>query len=113
MALSALPAASFAAVVIVAVYCVFAARLAEGVNCAVFPVMVTLPPTTVPPDVLTTVKLVDVSEVVVIASENVAEIAEFNATPEAAFAGETDETVGGVVSDPLVVVKFQLKLERR
>jgi hypothetical protein len=62
---------------------------------------------------LTTEKLVDVNEVVVIASENVAETVEFNATPEAAFAGETDETVGGVVSAAPLVVKLQVKLARK
>lgn len=51
LAASALPAASFAAVVMVAVYWVEPARLAEGVNLAVFPLTLTVPPTVAPPAV--------------------------------------------------------------
>ena len=84
----------------------FAASATEGVNLAVFPLMLTFPPTIVPPDVLTTVKLADVREALVMASENVADTEEFSATPIAALAGETEETVGGVLSAPPPVVKF-------
>ena len=45
LAASALPAASFAAVVMVAVYCVLPARLAVGVNVAVLPLTFTVPVT--------------------------------------------------------------------
>src|SRR5436190_978403 len=58
VAASGLPPRSFAAVVIVAVYCVPAARLAEGVNVAVLPATATVPATLVPPVVVFTVKLV-------------------------------------------------------
>lgn len=111
MAPSALPAASFAAVVIVAVYCVLAARLAEGVNRAVVPVMLTAPATTAPPVVLTSVKLAPLSVELVIVSENAADTEVFVATLVAAFAGNVEDTVGGVISGAALVVKRQTKLD--
>ena len=46
---NALPAASFAAVVIVALYCVLGARSDDGVNVAVFPLADTAPAIGAPP----------------------------------------------------------------
>src|SRR4029079_5023273 len=45
-----------------------------------------------------------------IGSEKVAETEELSATPVAAFAGEVEDTVGGVVSGAAPVVKVQVKL---
>lgn len=103
-----MPAASFAAVVIVAVYCVPALRVAEGVKLAVLPITLTLPPTTAPPALGAKVKLAVERLEFVIASENVAEIEEFSATPLAEFTGAVAETNGGVVSEVPPVVKFQV-----
>ena len=61
MAASALPAASLAAVVIVAVYCVLPARFAEGVNLAVLPLTLTVPVVAAPPAAGLRVKLAVVS----------------------------------------------------
>ena len=107
LARSALPAASFAAVVMVAVYCVLPARLAVGVKVAVLPLTFTVPVTAVPPEVVASLKLAVVSVELVIASENVADTEEFSATPVAAFAGDVADTVGGVVSGAAAVVKLQ------
>lgn len=104
----ALPAASFAAVVTVAVYSVLAARFADGVNLAVLPLTLTVP-FTVPPAVRLTVKLEEFSVELVIASSNVADIEEFKATPAAALAGDVFVTKGGVVSGAASVVKIQTK----
>ncbi len=98
MAASALPAASFAAVVMVAVYCVLAARLLEGTNIAVSLLMFTVPVTAVPPAVGRRVKLAVLSVELVIGSEKFADTEEFSVTPVAAFAGDVSDTVGGVVS---------------
>jgi len=97
----------------VAVYCVLAARLAEGPNVAVLPLTLTMPVSPVPPAVGAMLKLVVVSVELVIASEKVADTEEFIATPVAAFAGEVEDTVGGVVSMTEAVVKVQLKLAAR
>lgn len=105
----ALPAASFAAVVMVAVYCVPAARAAVGVNVAVLPLTLTVPATAAPP-VVASLTLAVVSEALVIASEKVADKEEFSATPVAPFAGEVADTVGGVVSGAAAVVKVHVKL---
>jgi hypothetical protein len=110
LAPSALPAASCAPVVIVAVYWVLPLRGADGVNVAVLPLMLTLPAVSAPPEVVARVKLPVVSVELVIASEKVADTEEFNATPVAAFAGEVEDTNGGVVSGATPVVKFQTKL---
>ena len=87
-------AASLAAVVMVAVYCVLPARGAAGVNVAVVPTTSTVPLTAAPPIVVASVKLAVVSVAFVIGSEKVAEIEEFVATPVAAFAGDVADTVG-------------------
>jgi hypothetical protein len=110
LAASALPAASAAAVVMVAVYCVLPARGVDGVNVAVLPLTFTVPATTVPPEVVTTVKLAVLKVAFVIASEKVADTGEFSATPVAAFAGEVADTVGGVISRTAAVVNVELKL---
>jgi hypothetical protein len=110
LAASALPAASAAAVVMVAVYWVLAARGTDGVNVAVLPLTFTVPATAVPPEVATTVKLAVFRVAFVIASENVADTGTFSATPVTAFAGEVTDTVGGVVSRTAAVVKVELKL---
>ncbi len=106
---SALPAASFAAVVIVAVYWVLPAKLADGVNLAVLPLMLTVPLTDAPPEVVASVKLEVVNVEFVIASEKLADTEAFSAAPVAAFAGDAEETIGGVVSSAAPVVKVQLK----
>jgi hypothetical protein len=98
LAASALPAASFAAVVMVAVYCVLAARLTEGTSIAVSPLTTTGPVIAVPPAEGLRVKLAAVSVEFVIDSEKVAETEAFGATPVAAFDGDVSDTVGGVVS---------------
>ena len=110
LAASALPAASFTPVVTVAVYGVLGSRLAEGVKVAVLLLTLTVPATTAPPVVATRVKLPMFTVELVIASEKVADIEEFVATPIAPFAGDTAETAGGVVSVLTPVVKFQVKL---
>jgi hypothetical protein len=108
LAASALPAASVTPAAMVAVYCVLAARAADGVNRAVLPLTLTVPLTAAPPVVLTRVKLAVFSEALVIASEKVADTEAFVATPFAAFAGDVEDTVGGVVSEAAPVVKFQV-----
>ena len=96
---NALPAASFAAVVMVAVYCVFAARLTEGTSIAELLLATTCPVIAAPPDVRTRVKLEVLNEELIIASEKVTDIDEFSNMPVAAFDGDVSETVGGVVSE--------------
>jgi hypothetical protein len=110
LAASALPAASAATVVIVAVYCVLPARAADGVNVAVLPLTLTVPTTAAPSEVVAKVKLAVLNVAFVMASENVADTGEFSATPVAAFAGEVADTVGGVVSRTAAVVNVELKL---
>jgi hypothetical protein len=110
LAANALPAASFAAVVMVAVYCVLPARLAAGVNVAVLPLTFTVPLRAAPPVLVTRVKLVMFSVEFVIDSEKVADTEELSAMPVAALAGDVADTVGGVVSGAAPVVKFQVKL---
>lgn len=104
---NAFPAASFAAVVMVPVYWVLAARLDEGVNLAVFPLTLTVPLTATLPDVFTSLKLEVESEAFVIASEKVADIDELMATADALLAGDVEDTVGGVTSGAAAVVKCQ------
>ena len=94
LAARGLPAASFAAVVMIAVYCVLAARSAEGVNVAVLPLTFTVPLTAPAP--LASVKLAVVSVESVIDLEKVADTDEFSATAVAALAGEVADTVGGM-----------------
>ena len=83
------------------------ARGAVGVNVAVLPLTFTVPVTAAPP-VVANVKLVLVSVALVIGSENVADTEEFSARPVAPFAGDVEDTVGGVVSGAAAVVKFQV-----
>jgi len=97
-----------AAVVLVAVYCVLAARVADGVNLAVLPLTLTVPLTAAPP-VGANVKLAVVSVALFIASEKLADTEALVATPVAALAGKVVDTVGGVVSGAAAVVKFQVK----
>ena len=111
-AASALPAASLAAVVMVAEYWVLAARGADGVNVAVLPLTFTVPATGAPPEVAT-VKLAGFSVAFVIASENVADIGASSATSVALFAGEVADTAGGVVSRATAVVKVHAKFAAR
>ena len=77
---------------------------------AVLPVTLTVPLTDAPPGIVASVKLALVSVEFVIASEKVADTEEFSVTPVAAFAGDVEDTIGGVVSRATPVVKFQLKL---
>jgi hypothetical protein len=107
-AASALPAASLAAAVMVAVYCVPAARDVDGVKVAAFPLTFTVPVTAVPL-VVASLTLAVVSVALVMASEKVAEIVAFVATAVAAFAGDVKDTVGGVVSGAAPVVNVQVK----
>ena len=65
--------------------------------------MLTVPATAPPPAVVANRKLAVLSVEFVIASENVAAIAEFTATPIAAVAGEVEDTIGAVVSVASVV----------
>jgi hypothetical protein len=103
----ALPAKSSAAVVMVAVYCVFDARGADGIRVTVSPFMLTVP-TADAPNTVANVKLPVVNVEIVIASENLADTDELAATPVAAFAGDVERTVGGVVSKAAPVVKFHV-----
>jgi len=66
------------------------------------PVTLTVPATTTSPEVIASPNAV-LSVEFVIASEKVAVIAEFTATAVEAFAGEVEDTIGGVVSDASVV----------
>ena len=85
------------------------ARLATGVKVAVFPLTLTVPLMIceLPPVTRCSVKLVLFSVAFVMASEKVAEIDPFNATPTALLAGAVEDTVGGVVSGAAPVVNRQ------
>ena len=76
---------------------------------AVVALTFTVPVTAAPP-VFASVKLVVVSVELLIASEKVADTEAFSATPVAAFAGDVESTVGGVVSGATPVVNCQVKL---
>ena len=65
---------------------------------AVLPLTTNVAATGVPPAVRARVKLVALSEELLMASEKVTDIDELSATPVAAFEGDVSETVGGVVS---------------
>lgn len=91
----------------VAVYWVLPTRFVEGVNLAVFPLMLTVPLTATLPDVLTNLKLEVEIEEFVMASEKVAEIDELMETADALLDGDVDKTFGGVVSGAAAVVKCQ------
>jgi hypothetical protein len=108
LAVRAVPVASFAAVVIVAVYCVPATRLFVGLNSAVFPLTITVPGTAVPPDVVAKRNVAVVRVEFVIASENVAETEAFRTTPVIALAGLVDRICGGVVFTTDAVVNVQM-----
>jgi hypothetical protein len=104
LAASAAPVGSFAPVVIVAVYKVLVIRMVVGVNVAVVPAKVTVPPTGVAPGPTK----VNVAELIVagfIASLNVAEIAVLTLTPVVPLAGTVETTVGAGA-----VVKVHTKL---
>ena len=94
-----MPCESLAAVVMVAVYCVLAARSIEGTSITVLPLTITGPVTAAPPAEGAKVKLSVLIEELIIASEKVADTEEFGATPVSAFDGDVSETVGGVVSE--------------
>lgn len=98
LAARGLPAASCAAVVMVAVYCVFAERLLEGTNMAVLVPTATTPTTSEPPDVGLSEKDEVLSVEAAIASEKVADIEVFSEIPVAAFDGNVSDIVGGVLS---------------
>ena len=87
-----------------------AASAAEGVNLAVFPLTLTVPATAAPAPALNTVKLVVFTVELVNGSEKVAETETLVATPFAAFAGDVEETDGGVISAIASVVKVHVKL---
>jgi len=106
-AASAFPAISVAAVVMVAVYCVFNASAALGVNVAVLPATATVPATAVPPVVVRNRKLVAFSVLSCIGSENVTVGAVPIATLVAPLAGVLAAIVGGVASCAADVVKLQ------
>ena len=93
---------------IVAVYCVLPERPAVGVNVAVVPLILTVPVTADPPEVGRSVKLDVFSVELVIASENVADTEAFRVMPDALFAGDVEDTVGGVESEAAPVVNVQL-----
>ena len=90
---SALPAGSFAPVVIVAVYFVLGSRLAAGVNVAVAPEVVTVPGRRLPLGPAT-VKVTVLSVVGFITLLKVAEMIWATGTPVARFAGFVEITVG-------------------
>lgn len=98
LAARALPARSCAPVVMVAVYCVFAARLLEGTNMAVLVPTATTPTTLEPPEVGLSEKDEVLSVEADIASEKVADTEAFSEMPVAAFDGDVSDIVGGVVS---------------
>lgn len=110
LAASALPAASFAAVVTVAVYCVLPARPTLGVNVAVLPATDTVPATAAPPAVGTSVKLEVVNVAFVIGSENVTDAEVLSATPVAPLPGVLAMIVGAVTSGAAAVVKVHATL---
>jgi hypothetical protein len=92
----AMPDESFAAAAMVALYCVFAARAAEGVNVAVLPKTITVPVTGTPPAVVARVKPEVISVASFIVLEKVATTTMSGAMPVAAIAGDVLVTVGGV-----------------
>lgn len=92
---------------IIAVYCVLAARFAPGMNVTVLASSETVPVTREPPAAVS-VTLEALSVLAIIASEKVAETAVFKETPVAAAAGAVLMTVGAVTSGAGAVTKFQL-----
>jgi hypothetical protein len=109
LAANAFPLKSSAAVVIVAVNCVFAAKALVGWKVAVVPAYPTVPGTAAPP---VTAKVNVPFAVIVdesIASLKVAVIVSFVGTPIAPEMGSVAITVGGVVSVVVPLVKLQTK----
>ena len=92
----------------VATYAALGVKATAGVILTVLPLTSTIP-AIAGPFCLVTVKVEALSDAFVIASENVAVIEEFVDIPFPLFAGEVADTVGGVVSEKMPVVKFQLK----
>ena len=86
------------------------ARLAAGVNVAVFPLTFTVPLTAAPLEVVLRLKLPLLSVELVIALEKDADTEVFSAMPIAALAGDVADTLGGVVSGATPVTKLQVKL---
>jgi hypothetical protein len=97
LAASGMPEALVAPVVIVAVYWVLYARLADGMNVATTPVYVTVPATAVPPGPVN-VKVDALIVVGFIGSLNVALNVWPMATFVAPFTGSVDTTAGGGVT---------------
>jgi hypothetical protein len=95
---SALPARSVAAVVIDAVYCVFAASAVDGMNITLLPFTVTVPVISVTVPARMSVTLDVVSVAMLIGSENVAATVGCSATDVAPLTGSVLSTVGTVVS---------------
>jgi hypothetical protein len=104
LAASAAPVGSFAPVVIVAMYKVLVARMVVGVNVAVVPAKMTVPPTGVAPGP-TKVKVVELMVAAFMASLNVAEIVVLMGTAVDPLTGTVEMTVGGKA-----VVKVHTKL---
>ena len=105
LAARALPAKSLAPVVIVAVYKVLAARLDAGVKVAATPTEVTVPETDVVPCIKVKVAVLSVEGS--IASVKVTVIALLVATPVALTSGNSELTMGAVLSGTAPVVKLQ------
>jgi hypothetical protein len=103
LAASAVPAASRAPVVMVAVYSVLGARFSPGEKVAVLPLTLTVPVTAAPSGVFFRVKVVVFSVEFVMATEKVADTEGLRATPVALLSGLVEDTVGGVA-----VVKLQM-----
>ena len=92
-----LPAASLAAVVIVAEYWALASRAEDGTNVAWLPSATTAPLTVAPPT-RRKVKVGGWSVPGFMDSEKVAETAAFNAIPVSEFSGDVSETSGARMS---------------
>ena len=103
-----LPAASLAAVVMVAVYCMPATRGPDEVKVAVLPLTLTVPATGDPPVVVASLTLALLSVELFIGSEKVADTGVLGATPVAPMDGDVADTVGAVVSATAAVAKVQL-----
>src|SRR4051794_18063211 len=82
----------------------------DGLNVAVLPLTLNVPVTIAPSAALAKLKLVVFSVELVIASEKVAETDELSATAVEALTGEIEDTVGGVVSGAVPVVKVHVKM---
>ena len=109
----ALPAASATPLAMVTTYSLLGSRANRGVNLAVFPIKTIVPSIIDPVADETTVKLPALTVELVIASENVAEIEVFTATPIEALEGKVEDTAGGVASVAVPVVKNHVKFVAR